>query len=200
MPNSQSTEELLELVRSGDEDAIAILWKQYFPKLVHRARRELAGRDWGVANEEDVALSAFKSFCQRAKKGNFPDLQKQDDLWRLLVTITARKATNLAKMEQRVKRGGPRRDHRKLASGCEAAHRELEQYATREPTPDMAVLILEQYQELLGSLGNQNLLKVAQWKIEGYTNQEIATKMGCVPRTVERRLQEIRALWEKVER
>ncbi len=200
MPTLQSTEELLQLVRDGDQDAITQLWNLYFPRLVTRARRELAGRDWGVANEEDVALSAFKSFCHRAQAGKFPDVQKHDDLWRLLVTITARKATNLAKMEQRGKRGGPRQEQRRLASGCEAAHRELEQHAAREPAPDVAALLLEQYQELLSRLGDGNLLKVAQWKIEGYTNQEIAGMMGCVPRTVERRLQEIRTLWEKPER
>jgi DNA-directed RNA polymerase specialized sigma24 family protein len=31
--------------------------------------------------------------------------------------------------------------------------------------------------------------------MEGYTNQEIAAKLGCALRSVERRLRLIRALW-----
>jgi DNA-directed RNA polymerase specialized sigma24 family protein len=36
---------------------------------------------------------------------------------------------------------------------------------------------------------------VALWKMEGYANEEIAAKLGCVPRTVERRLRLIRSVW-----
>jgi hypothetical protein len=31
--------------------------------------------------------------------------------------------------------------------------------------------------------------------MEGYGNEEIAAKLGCVPRTVERKLRLIRNLW-----
>ena len=44
-------------------------------------------------------------------------------------------------------------------------------------------------------LGDDTLRKVAVWKMEGYTNEEIAGHLGCVPRTVERRLREIRQIW-----
>jgi hypothetical protein len=33
--------------------------------------------------------------------------------------------------------------------------------------------------------------------MEGYTNGEIATKLGCVEQTVERKLRAIRDLWAK---
>ena len=33
------------------------------------------------------------------------------------------------------------------------------------------------------------------WKMEGYTVEEIAEKLGCVQRTVERKLRVIRGLW-----
>jgi hypothetical protein len=53
-----------------------------------------------VADEEDVALSAFDSFCAGAERGRFPDLKDRDNLWALLVTITARKAADLAQHNQ----------------------------------------------------------------------------------------------------
>ena len=53
-----------------------------------------------------MALSAFDSFCRSAEQGRFPDLADRDSLWRLLVVMTARKATHLRRDEGRQKRGG----------------------------------------------------------------------------------------------
>ena len=41
------------------------------------------------------------------------------------------------------------------------------------------------------------LQSFAHWKLEGFTNEEIASRLGCVERTVERKLQRIRLLWAK---
>jgi len=39
--------------------------------------------------------------------------------------------------------------------------------------------------------------QIAQWKLDGYTNAEIAQRLGCGLRTVERRLELIRRIWEQ---
>jgi DNA-binding CsgD family transcriptional regulator len=39
------------------------------------------------------------------------------------------------------------------------------------------------------------LRHVADWKLQGYTNEEIAQRLGCVHRTVERRLNVVRSVW-----
>lgn len=41
--------------------------------------------------------------------------------------------------------------------------------------------------------GDDQLRAVALWKREGYNNEEIAVKLGCVPRTVERKLRAMRS-------
>jgi DNA-directed RNA polymerase specialized sigma24 family protein len=46
-------------------------------------------------------------------------------------------------------------------------------------------------------LPNEELRSVALWKLEGYTNQEIAGKLGCVAGTVERKLRVIRSIWDR---
>ena len=38
---------------------------------------------------------------------------------------------------------------------------------------------------------------IANIRMEGHSNQEIAKKLGCTERTVERRLQRIREIWEQ---
>ena len=53
-------------------------------------------------------MSAFNSFCAGAAPGKFPQLADRDDIWRLLVVITARKAMAQANREGRQKRGGGR--------------------------------------------------------------------------------------------
>ena len=46
----------------------------------------------------------------------------------------------------------------------------------------------------LGRLRDPALRRVAVWKLEGYTNAEIAERQGCSLPTVERRLAIIRRL------
>jgi DNA-binding CsgD family transcriptional regulator len=39
------------------------------------------------------------------------------------------------------------------------------------------------------------LRSIALWKVEGYTNEEIASRLGCVVRLGRAPLQRIRILW-----
>jgi DNA-directed RNA polymerase specialized sigma24 family protein len=55
----------------------------------------------------------------------------------------------------------------------------------------------EECQRLLDALADEEARAVALFKMEGYTNEEIAQKLDCAPRTVERKLNLIRQLWEK---
>src|SRR6516162_145511 len=93
-------------LRAGDAAAAQPLWEGYYRRLVGLARQRLLGRPRAAADEEDVALSAFDSFCRGAEQGRFPRLADRDNLWQLLVTITARKALQLIRHERRRKRGG----------------------------------------------------------------------------------------------
>src|SRR5438105_897393 len=95
MSSAGSFTQLIELLRGGDPAAIQRLWEAYFPRLVGLARKKLKEVPRRAADEEDVALSAFDSFCDGAARGRFPQLADRDDLWHVLVTITARKALQL---------------------------------------------------------------------------------------------------------
>ena len=71
----------------------------------------------------------------------------------------------------------------------------LVQLVGDEPTPDFAAQVAEEYGRLLELLGDETLRQVAVWKMEGYSNDEIADKLGCSRRTVARKLEAIRILW-----
>jgi DNA-directed RNA polymerase specialized sigma24 family protein len=54
----------------------------------------------------------------------------------------------------------------------------------------------ESCRRLLDLLGDEQLQRIAVWRLEGHTNQEIADRLGCVVETVERRLRLIRSIWQ----
>ncbi len=97
-------------LKAGDREAIQQLWERYAQRLVALARARLGGAPRRAADEEDVALSAFHSFCRAAERGRFPRLLDRDNLWRLLVVLTSRKASHLVRHERRQKRHAPAPD------------------------------------------------------------------------------------------
>ncbi len=73
----------------------------------------------------------------------------------------------------------------------------LEQLVGEEPTPEFAVLVAEEYHNRLEALEDETLRQIAIWKLEGYTNEEIAARLGCALRTVANKLKLIRLKWEQ---
>jgi DNA-directed RNA polymerase specialized sigma24 family protein len=71
----------------------------------------------------------------------------------------------------------------------------LESVIAAEPTPEFAAMVAEEYRRLLDGLGDEALRQVAIWRMEGYTNDEVAERLGCARRTVARRLDLIRKIW-----
>ena len=59
-------------LKEGDPVAAQQLWDIYFGRMVKAARLKLHGAPGRIADEEDVALSAFKSFCRGTRDGRFP--------------------------------------------------------------------------------------------------------------------------------
>jgi DNA-directed RNA polymerase specialized sigma24 family protein len=197
MSSGDSVTQWIDQLKAGERDAVQKLWEAYFERLVALARQKLRGTPRWAADEEDVALSAFDSFCRRAAQGRFPQLLDRDDLWQLLVVLTARKACNLAQHEQRQKRGGGRVRH---ASALPAEAGEGSAFADligREPDPAFAAQVADECRRRLDDLGDEQLRAVAVWKMEGYTNEEIAAKLGRSLPTVERKLSLIRSTWGK---
>jgi RNA polymerase sigma factor (sigma-70 family) len=200
MSPEASVTQWIDALKAGDPSAAQKLWERYFRRLVGLARHKLRAVPRRAADEEDVALSAFASFCRRAEQGCFPQLNDRLDLWQLLVLLTARKAADLAQHERRQKRGGGAvLDEAALPGTADSSTPEaaLEQIESREPTPAFAAQVAEECRRLLECLDSPELRCIALRKMEGYSSQEIAAQLGCSLRTVERRLRLIRSIWEK---
>jgi DNA-directed RNA polymerase specialized sigma24 family protein len=189
----------LERLEAGDRAALQALWERYFARLVGLARKKLRGAPRQCGDEEDAALSAFKSFWRGVEAGRFPRLDDRHDLWQVLVMLTLRKAANLARHDRAEKRGGGRVQS---ASAVEEPAEEeggaLAELIGREPDPAFAAEVAGECGRLLGLLPGDELRDVALWKMEGYSNQEIAAKLGRSVSRVECKLALIRDLWRKV--
>lgn len=166
-------------VKDGQRAAVPQLLSRYFQRLVQLARVRIRGIPGLAGYDEDIALSAFKSLCLGAERNRFPQLADRDDLWRLLAMMTVRKAIDL----QRRRRVAP------------ADPNAVDELLSREPDPELAVEVGEAFDHLLTQLGDEGLRNIALMKVEGHTNAEIAERLGCAERSVERKLHRIRLLW-----
>jgi DNA-directed RNA polymerase specialized sigma24 family protein len=187
----------VDQLKDGDPQAAQQLWNTYFLRMVMAARAKLHSLSSRMADEEDVALSAFKSFCRGTQDGRFPQLHLHEDPWPLLLALTTHKAIDLVRYERRVKRGGSGVHASTTPSPQtnpeEEAH--FSQMIGKEPDPQVSLQLAEDCQHLLDGISDTILRAIALWKMEGFTTEEIAAKLGCTTRTVERKLQIIRRHW-----
>ncbi len=194
--------EWINQLKAGDAVAAQRLWEEYFQRMVQLARRKLSHVPRASADEEDVALSAFKSFCLGAREGRFTQLLDSDNLWPLLMAITLHKSVDLIRGENRQKRGGAGQTATpdSTAPMSKPMPVPLSEIISREPTPEFAAEMTEQLHILLARLdstGDPDLQRIALMKLDGYNTTEIAERIGCVRRTIERKTNLIERLWER---
>jgi DNA-directed RNA polymerase specialized sigma24 family protein len=172
------------------------LWQDYFQRLVDLARKKLRGAPRGMADEEDVALSALDNFFRGAEQGRFPQLYDRDDLWYLLLVITERKAIDLVNHEKAQKRGEGKVRHYALPgdSSDTAAFNLL---PAPESTPELVSQFTDECRRLLVELRDKTLRTIALAKMAGCTNEEIAERLNFSVPTIERKLRRVRQIWRK---
>src|SRR5262249_15132458 len=129
-------------LKDGDRAAVGPLLERYFGRLVQLARARLQALPGLASADEDVALSAFKSLCLGAEGGRFPALDDRGALWRLPALLPARKAIDL---------------HRRQRARGIAGEVDLERLVSREPPPELAAELAEEYRRLLDRLDDPQL-------------------------------------------
>lgn len=180
---SQSITRWIRALQDGQESAFGPLLDAYFDRLVQLARKRLRDLPGMAAYDEDVALRSFYSLCQRMRDPErHLELENRNDLWRLLATRTISRAIDLI------------RRHR--PGEIPGAH-DVERLLTRAPTPEEAAEMADECERLLGLLDQPELRQIALLKVAGHTDEEIADQLECVPRTIRRKVQRIRLLWQK---
>jgi RNA polymerase sigma factor (sigma-70 family) len=184
-------------LREGDNRAIELLWNFFFEKMVRVARRKMDGSKRAARDEEDIAASAFKSFCNGLRNDRFQAADSATKLWPLLASLTINKAIDYIRAENRQKRGGTGNVlSNKAFTDARAI---LEELVAAEPTAEMQAVATESFNSLLEALdatGDSDLRLVTILCVEGNSSSDIASQLGCNIRTVQRKIKTIRAIWE----
>jgi RNA polymerase sigma factor (sigma-70 family) len=192
----------LQQLGEGDQAAAERLWGFYRDRLYAVAQARLGPNARRVYDEEDLAQSAFHSLCRGVLAGRFPDLSDREGIERLLMTISARKIAMRQRYDLREKR-----DISRLVNDSELNSNDdsdatgsvlgLRHIANDDLTPDMEAAVSETCDQLFASLGeDESLQQVVLLKLEAFTADEIAERLGVTRRTVERKLERIRRKWQ----
>ncbi len=190
---------MAQLLESTPESAERV-WEEFFPRLMRLAKKKLDDLPKRAFDEEDVALSALNSFFRGREGGHFDRLTNKDEMWRLLATITVRKATAQRRRLMADKRGGGRMEFGEsvfLRPGMDGDGSIAGLAAMQDDNllPETTDEILNTCGELLEKLGDEKLRSTAVLRLQGFSNEEIANELGCSVARTKQRLQRIREIW-----
>lgn len=188
---SDSVTDWFHSLENSDSGAVQNLWDRYFDKLVDLARGRL---DRDSADGEAIASGVFSSLWRGAQAGRFKSVQNRDELWWLLLRLTRMKIADNVRERSAQKRGGDVL-HVSLTQEAEAGI-SYEQLMSTDPRPDDLVALDDQFSQLLSDLQDDQLRQVAILRMEGYSYEEIATRLEISTATVTRKLRLIRGTWE----
>ncbi|MEM7560988.1 MAG: ECF-type sigma factor, partial [Planctomycetota bacterium] len=178
----------------GDERAAEELWYHVSLRLKKFAREKLDGHTRLRYDEDDAANSAFHILCRGLTDGRF-EAENRDALWGLLAVITSRKISAQRRFWLRQKRGGG--TERGGSGFVEYGDAGINGVGGQQGTPDELAEVSESCAQLLGAIADETMKKVVLLKFQGATNVEVAKELNCTTRTVERKLERIRRIWEE---
>jgi RNA polymerase sigma factor (sigma-70 family) len=193
MSSGGSVTAWIRQLQAGEEAVLAQMHRRYWPRLVHLARQRLKGAPARAVDEEDVAQDAFWTFYRRLRGGGFR-LANRHDLLALLTHIVACKAVNQIAHEAGVQKRGGGKVRGESDLGPLAG---LHGVAGAGPTPLEQAILDDCYRHYVGRLP-QRLRDFAELYLAGCTHREIAARLGCVERTVERKVPLILQQWQQM--
>ena len=190
--HQRHTEDLLELVRSGDQPAAAELYQRYVDRLFLLARSRLTPKLERRVDPEDVVQSACRSFFRRVVDGRYR-LIEEEQLWHLLAAITVNKARKAVRRHSAEKRAVSSEE----STARSLALEHVSPIAlAQEPSPEEAAVLIEETERMMTGLTPKQR-EILQMYLQGHTSVEIAKEAGCSERTVHRAVERARTQLEK---
>lgn len=190
----------LRSLQAGDPNSAEDLFQHFCSRLQSLIGHQIPASVRTTYDADDVAVSAFHSLFIGIREQRYRFINRTD-FWRLLLTIAERKIAKRIRFETQEKR-----DIRRLlqnsvfvspASGPQQdASGGVNSLPSYEPTPAFAAEIAETCENLLGALPDDSCRTIALLMLENYTAEEVAMKLGCTRRTVQRKLLVIRRTWQ----
>jgi DNA-directed RNA polymerase specialized sigma24 family protein len=186
----------IEQLAAADHDAASRLWAHFCQRLMVFARSRMSPSTRRIYDEEDAAVSAFRSLCRGIEAQRFPDVGDRGNLWALLVVITSRKIANQFRYEHQQRRNANQTLSESMLTPRDGGELGLIQsIASQEPTPAFAAEVADMSEYLVSQLPEPDLKRLVFLKLEGHTNEDAAEMMKITRRTVQRKLELIRRIW-----
>jgi RNA polymerase sigma factor (sigma-70 family) len=185
---------LFSRLEGCDPAVLAEIWRRFFPRMTGLARKTMARFPRGEVDDVDVAQSAFISFWRAWKNGAGFEFDDREDLWKLLSLLTARKAMKSARRRLAKKRGGGNtvvESDLAAASTLSGRAASLDAIVGRISPPEFDLVC----EEMLLKLTDDERATVVL-RMQNHTIEEIAERMTCSARTVQRTLEGVRRRWE----
>ncbi len=158
--------DFIQRIRSGDDVAAEELVRSYEPLIRREVRMRIDDDRLNRAFDSlDVCQSVLASFFVRAATGEY-DLERPDQLVRLLVTMARNKLASRARLERR-----QRRDIRRVTSSPP------EGIVDSRPSPSQAFSHRELLEELRKSLTDEER-SIADLRGQGFAWDEVAEQLG----------------------
>jgi RNA polymerase sigma-70 factor (ECF subfamily) len=155
-------------IRAGDQQAAADLVRQYEPLIRREVRYQLRDqRLYRLFDSMDICQSVLASFFVRTAAGQY-DLDSQEQLVKLLVTMAQNKLASAARKQHR-----QRRDSRRVAPDAG----QLDNVSDGSPSPSEMVAGEELLERFRQSLSDEEL-KIADLRGQGVSWADIATRLG----------------------
>lgn len=196
MSVSDSFAELMDRLRSGEDDAAREVFGRFAGRLVGLARRHLDHRLAVKVDPEDVVQSAYKSFFVRQRDGGI-EVATWDNLWGVLTMITLRKCADRAAYY----RAGKRDVTRELAGGADdSGPAAIDDLALdRDPSPDEAAALAETVEALFRAIDDPDERAILELSLQGHTAAEISESLGRAERSVRRLRERVRKRLERMQ-
>jgi RNA polymerase sigma-70 factor (ECF subfamily) len=183
--------DLLVRWRQGEQQAATELFQRYTARLIALVRARLSDKLAQRLDPEDVVQSAYRSFFSHVRNGRF-DLERGGDLWQFLVVVTLHKLHKCLRRNTAQKRDA----HREQGLGEGEAGNDLAHFLSREPSPLEAVALADEVQWVMSRLGplERSMLEL---RLQGYNQEEIATRARRSEITVRRFLKQVKEQFQR---
>jgi DNA-directed RNA polymerase specialized sigma24 family protein len=177
---------------------IESLFQRLLPEAQRLARQSINGQDFRHFDEDDIAVSACaKLYCELLRGSVVGD--SDSDQLRLLAVIVRQKVVDMLRMTKAAKRGGGRVRGESAFEALSDVSRQvgIDGVADCQPHGMLAAMERQNLDLLINDLPTEDLRRIALYKLEGYSNAEIARELGVCERTIERKSRMIRRRWAK---
>ncbi len=194
-------QQFLVAIANEDDQAISQFWDAHFDRLAALARQKMSRSVSRIADGEDIALSVLNSFFTGVTQQRFRNLDSKNKIWNLLSSMVLFRVAKRYRHEKAQKRGGGQvrgesvfvNDADRNPGLANVAHS-----VSRSSSPLLDVEFLDTCERFFDALPDEKTRNVARLMLEGYTMDDVAEELGCVRRTVERKLQQIREIWSRL--